>query len=76
MTPRVMVPEGQDASVGRAGPEDVAVGLILTDAGNQQVHVLAEVEAPAGRISPDLTVLLGEWTSMTEGAVGFEIRVH
>jgi hypothetical protein len=73
--PRMVVTEGEAASVGQAGGDGVAVGLAITSSGPGTARVLAEVVTPVGTLAPDQVVRLGEWTSVTQGRVGLELRV-
>ncbi len=75
-TPRMLVKEGADASMGYSGKDAVAIGLIVSDAGAGETHILAEVETAGGQMSPELLMREDKWGSVTTGDLEFHIRVR
>lgn len=75
-TPQVMIEEGAEGSLSMSGESSVALGLIVNDVNDQEVHVIAEVESGQSAMYPEVLIRTGKWASVSTGDMGFHLRVE
>ena len=74
-TPSMMIKEGAEGSLSISGENGFVVGLVVNSANEDKVHIIAEIESGQNAISPDLLVGIGQWASISVGALEFHVRV-
>ncbi|WP_376693082.1 hypothetical protein [Wenzhouxiangella sp. EGI_FJ10409] len=75
-SPQIMIKEGAEGSLSTSGESGVALGLVVNEVSEQEVHVMAEVESGQSAMSPELLIRTGQWASVSSGDMEFHLRVE